>query len=155
MCEIGAPSQPASVRFVPQEGDGWVARQTNLVRWGHNHGYARTVLVASDSPHLPAGTLADAFAALKEQDVVLGRVRDGGSYLIGVRGLRDVLSGVPLSTATATAPVPVPPPSACASPSCPRPSRSTTGTWTWFALTWPRAAPPLPPPGRRRTIWNW
>ena len=92
---------PAAVRLVPQAGSDWGERQANLLRWGHEHGYARTVLIASDSPHLPLVTATDAFAALVEHDVVLGRVRDGGYYLIGVRGCHDVLSGVPMSTAHA------------------------------------------------------
>ena len=95
---LGHP-QPERVRFVPQEGEGWGARQANLLRWGHDRGYARTVLVASDSPHLDRATPALAFAALTEHDVVFGRVRDGGYYLIGLRGRHDILSGLPMSTA--------------------------------------------------------
>jgi hypothetical protein len=50
---IGCPRPPAAVRFVPQQGEGWDVRQANLLRWGHDQGYGRTVLVASDSPQLP------------------------------------------------------------------------------------------------------
>lgn len=92
---------PATVQFVPQDGDTWGGRQLNLLRWGHDHGYARTVLIASDSPHLPANVPRDAFAALVDYDVALGRVLDGGYYLIGVQGFHDVLSGVPMSTSSA------------------------------------------------------
>ena len=92
---------PATVQFVPQDGDTWGVRQLNLLRWGHDHGYARTVLIASDSPHLPANVPGDAFGALVDHDVALGRVLDGGYYLIGVQGFHDVLSGVPMSTSTA------------------------------------------------------
>jgi glycosyltransferase A (GT-A) superfamily protein (DUF2064 family) len=42
-----------------------------------------------------------AFAALTGSDVVVGRVHDGGYYLVGVRGYHDVVSGVPMSTASA------------------------------------------------------
>lgn len=45
--------------------------------------------------------MAQAFAGLEIADVVVGRVHDGGYYLIGVRGFHDVLSGVPMSTASA------------------------------------------------------
>lgn len=89
------------VRYVPQVGDGWGERQTNLLRWGHDQGYARTVLIASDSPHLPAPIPEQAFARLADHDVAVGRVHDGGYYLIGVRGFHDVLSGVPMSTTSA------------------------------------------------------
>jgi len=97
---LGHPP-PDSVRFVPQEGEGWDVRQANLLRWGHDHDYARTVLIASDSPHLDRSIPDLAFAALAERDAVFGRVRDGGYYLIGLRGYHDVLSGVPMSTASA------------------------------------------------------
>ena len=90
-----------SVCFVPQVGDGWGERQTNLLRWGHEQGYARTVLIASDSPHLAASIPAQAFARLADHDVAIGRVHDGGYYLIGVRGFHDVLTGVPMSTKSA------------------------------------------------------
>jgi uncharacterized protein len=94
-----APPSPG-VRFVPQFGEGWDARQANLLRWGDEHDYARTVLVGSDSPQLPLSTIRDAFTALETHDVAIGRTLDGGYYLIGMRGFHDVLTGVPMSTAT-------------------------------------------------------
>jgi len=101
LTDLGRPPAPG-VRIVPQAGDDWGARQANLLRWGHEHGYARTVLAASDSPHLDAGVPAAAFAALAIHDVAIGRVHDGGYYLIGVRGANHgVLTGVPMSTASA------------------------------------------------------
>jgi hypothetical protein len=90
-----------SVRFVDQIGETWGERQTNLLRWGHDQGYARTVLIASDSPQLPRSIVHRAFDHLRTHDVAFGRVHDGGYYLIGVRGFHDVLSGVPMSTTSA------------------------------------------------------
>ena len=98
---IGCAPPPTSVRFVPQHGEGWDARQVNLMRWGYEQGYALTVLVGSDSPQLPLAIVRDAFATLTVHDVALGRTLDGGYYLIGTRGFHDVLSGVPMSTASA------------------------------------------------------
>jgi len=95
-----AALQP-SVRFVPQAGHDWGVRQTNLLRWGRDQGFTQTVLTASDSPQMSAATIDEAFAALRTHDVVLGRVLDGGYFLIGMRGFHDVLSGVPMSTASA------------------------------------------------------
>ena len=100
LCDIGCPPLSPAVRFVAQHGDGWDARQANLLRWGHDHGYDRTVLVGSDSPHLPLSTIREAFAALAVHDIALGRTLDGGYYLIGMRGYHDVLTGVPMSTST-------------------------------------------------------
>ncbi|MBW3633834.1 MAG: TIGR04282 family arsenosugar biosynthesis glycosyltransferase [Chloroflexi bacterium] len=98
--QIGCAPPPVSVRFVPQHGDGWDMRQANILAWGHAQGYERTVLIGSDSPQLPVAVVREAFAALTDHDVVMGRTVDGGYYLIGVRGFQDILTGVPMSTAT-------------------------------------------------------
>jgi rSAM/selenodomain-associated transferase 1 len=89
------------VLFVPQHGADWGERQTNLLRWGAEHGYRRTVLMASDSPQLPRASIDAAFTALHSHDVVLGRVSDGGYYLVGMHGFHDVLAGVSMSTSAA------------------------------------------------------
>ncbi|MGB3330393.1 MAG: DUF2064 domain-containing protein [Thermomicrobiales bacterium] len=92
-------------RFIPQDGPDWGVRQANLLRRAHALGYPLAILIASDSPHLTRETIEEAFAALHGSDVVMGRVRDGGYYLIGQhmagRGYVDVLSRVPMSTASA------------------------------------------------------
>lgn len=98
-CGCSEPLSP--VRFVLQEGEDWGVRQANLLRWGASHGYARTVLVASDAPHLSSDVVAQAFAILETQEVVLARSLDGGYSLIGMRDFHDVLSGVPMSTTSA------------------------------------------------------
>ncbi len=97
---IGRPA-PFSTMFVPQSGPDWSTRQLNLLRWGEEHGYARTVLMASDSPHLLPGVVVSAFRTLETRDVAIGRVRDGGYYLIGLRGFADVLSTARMSTDSA------------------------------------------------------
>ncbi|MFP6768554.1 MAG: TIGR04282 family arsenosugar biosynthesis glycosyltransferase [Planctomycetaceae bacterium] len=45
----------------------------------------RVVVIGSDSPTLPTQTLAAAFDALDQKDVVLGPATDGGYVLIGLR----------------------------------------------------------------------
>lgn len=97
----GCPEARTPVRFVSQEGEGWGARQANLLRWGDAHGYARSVLVASDAPQLSLAVVAQAFGVLETRDVVIARSLDGGYSLIGMRGYHDVLSGVPMSTSAA------------------------------------------------------
>jgi glycosyltransferase A (GT-A) superfamily protein (DUF2064 family) len=101
LARIGCPHPPETVCFVPQSGDGWDVRQANLLRWGWEHGYGQTVLIASDSPHLPRSVVQVAFAVLEGGDLALGRTLDGGYYLIGMRGFHDVLTGIPMSTASA------------------------------------------------------
>ena len=98
---IGCDPQPPAVRFVAQHGDGWDVRQANILAWGHEQGYKRIVLIGSDSPQLPFAVVRDAFAALVDHDVAMGRTLDGGYYLIGMRGFHDVLTGVPMSMASA------------------------------------------------------
>jgi len=61
---------------------------TRLQRWLEAmlaEGYQRVVFVGSDSPTLPAQLLEQAFDSLRNHDVVLGPVFDGGYYLVGAR----------------------------------------------------------------------
>ena len=57
--------------------------------------------MASDSPQLCPDEVAAVFPLLHRHDVALGRVHDGGYYLIGQRGFRDLLTDLPMSTANA------------------------------------------------------
>lgn len=97
-----AGTVPAAVRVQPQIADeDWGHRQRALLKWGHDEGYARSVLIASDSPHIGSVVIEAAFRALEGSDVVLGRVHDGGYYLIGQRGFAEIFEDVPMSTASA------------------------------------------------------
>jgi rSAM/selenodomain-associated transferase 1 len=97
-----AGAVPERVRCQPQIADeDWGHRQRALLQWGHDAGYARSVLIASDSPHIGAAVVEAAFRALEGSDVVLGRVHDGGYYLIGQRGFAEIFHEVPMSTASA------------------------------------------------------
>lgn len=93
---------PERARILPQIADeDWGHRQRALLRWGHETGYARSMLIASDSPQIGAGAIEQAFAALEASDVALGRVHDGGYWLIGQRGFAEIFDEVPMSTASA------------------------------------------------------
>jgi hypothetical protein len=94
----GGAGKPPRI-LVQGEGD-WTARQDALFAGAAARGEARTVLVASDSPQLTPELVADAFRQLDRHDLVFGPVHDGGYYLIGMRGWRDVLRGIPMSTGT-------------------------------------------------------
>jgi glycosyltransferase A (GT-A) superfamily protein (DUF2064 family) len=89
------PRSGASL-VLEQEGDDWTERQRHLFRTACGRG--PVVLVASDSPQLEPAVVLAAFGLLARHDVVLGPVRDGGYYLIGMRAWRDVLAGVAMST---------------------------------------------------------
>lgn len=101
LSEVTGRSVPMPTLCVAQDGPDWGVRQANLLSWGADHGYERTVLMASDSPHLMGEVVDRAFALMDEADTVLGRVRDGGYYLVGMRGFVDILSAVPMSTSSA------------------------------------------------------
>jgi len=81
------------------EGD-LTRRQRELFREAASRGEERTVLIASDSPHLTVEVVEEAFRCLERQDIVFGPTYDGGYYLIGMRGWHDVLQETPMSVGT-------------------------------------------------------
>jgi glycosyltransferase A (GT-A) superfamily protein (DUF2064 family) len=96
--DLAGEESCAGLRFVEQSGNDFTQRQVHLLHWGASQGFARTAIMASDSPQLTPHHARAAFAALDRADVTLGRVYDGGYYLIGVRGNHDPLTGVEMST---------------------------------------------------------
>ncbi len=82
-----------------REGD-LTQRQRDLFRGAASRGEERTVLIASDSPHLTVEVVEEAFRCLERQDLVFGPTYDRGYYLIGMRGWHDVLHGMPMSVGT-------------------------------------------------------
>jgi len=59
-----------------------------------DRGTSRAVLVGTDCPELTAGDIRIAFDAPKTHDLVLGPSADGGYWLIAMRRMIDVFSGV-------------------------------------------------------------
>ncbi len=88
----------APARVVEQGSGSWTDRQRRLFAGASARGEGPVVLIASDSPHVTVETVQEAFARLGRDDVVLGRVHDGGYYLLGMRGCHEVLQGVEMST---------------------------------------------------------
>jgi rSAM/selenodomain-associated transferase 1 len=90
--------EPGRVLF---QGDGDLTeRQRELFLGSVSRGEQRTVLIASDSPHLTVEVVEEAFRLLDRQDLVFGPTYDGGYYLIGMRGYHDVLKGTLMSMGT-------------------------------------------------------
>lgn len=87
-----------NARAFAQEGADWTARQRHIFRWTAARGYRRTVLIASDSPHLARGVVVAAFHALDDAAAALAPTVDGGYSLIGQRWGVDILGDVPMST---------------------------------------------------------
>jgi uncharacterized protein len=86
--------------YFAQRGADWTERQRHIFRWTAARGYDRTVLIASDSPQMPARTVSAAFAALDASSAVLAPTYDGGYSLIGQRSGVDILGTVRMSTTT-------------------------------------------------------
>jgi rSAM/selenodomain-associated transferase 1 len=72
-------------RYVPQNGKDLGERMRNGFTGAFQMGFKRVVLIGSDIPDLPLGFIREAFASLREKDVVIGPAYDGGYYLIGFR----------------------------------------------------------------------
>lgn len=91
---------PGGRWVVREQPDGSLTdRQRHLFREAAAHGECPVVLVASDSPQLEVRVVARAFDLLRDHDLVLGPTFDGGYYLIGMRGWRDVLAGTTMGHA--------------------------------------------------------
>ncbi len=56
-----------------------------------DRGYKRIVIIGSDCPELQPAHVTQAFAALRERDIVLGPAKDGGYYLLGMHKLHHAL----------------------------------------------------------------
>jgi len=87
--ELGALLASARVEY--QMGDDLGQRMSHTIQTRLREGYARVVLIGSDSPNLPLDYLDQAFEALAAVDVVIGPADDGGYYLIGARRLHPRL----------------------------------------------------------------
>jgi len=76
---------------VAQKGDGLAAGLTSVFAHFAATGRQRVVAFNSDSPHLPASVLGNAFEALTGHDVVVGPTYDGGYYLVGAKAAHPAL----------------------------------------------------------------
>ncbi len=87
---------------VTQQGSSLSERLESVLTRCSQDGFGQVVAINSDSPTLPQGRVAAAFAALDDDavDVCLGPAHDGGYYLIGwkrthPRLVRDVTMSTP------------------------------------------------------------
>lgn len=67
-----------------QHGSSFGQRLDNAVRTLTDLGYTKVVIVGSDCPDLGTQDIEQAFAALKDRQLVLGPDHRGGCYLIGL-----------------------------------------------------------------------
>jgi uncharacterized protein len=71
-------------RLLRQRGASLTVRMEQVFDSLFDAGYRRVVMRNSDSPHLPAALLDQAFEAMGEGTMVLGPDRGGGYYLVGL-----------------------------------------------------------------------
>jgi rSAM/selenodomain-associated transferase 1 len=85
--------------LLPQSGESLGERLDNALTQCLNDGFARAVVMDSDSPTLLPAYVSSAFDLLDQADVVLGPCEDGGYYLIGLkRSQSRLLRQVRMST---------------------------------------------------------
>ncbi len=75
---------PRALRIRVQRGRELGERLARAFAELRRDGYARVVVMGSDSPALNAVKLQQAFQALRRREAVLGPARDGGFYLMGL-----------------------------------------------------------------------
>lgn len=76
---------PKDVEVVAQRGTGLAAGLLSTFDQLCTPSGQRVIAFNADSPHLSAGVLEAAFAALATADVVVGPCDDGGYYLVGAK----------------------------------------------------------------------
>ena len=76
---------PRDVAVVSQRGEGLAAGLRSTFEQLCAESGRRVIAFNADSPHLPAGALESAFAALTTDDLVIGPCDDGGYYLVGAK----------------------------------------------------------------------
>jgi rSAM/selenodomain-associated transferase 1 len=74
-----------SMQVLPQKGPGLAAGLESVFEHFSAERSRRIVAFNSDSPHLPASALRQAFEELGSCDLVVGPTHDGGYYLVGCK----------------------------------------------------------------------
>lgn len=86
----------------PQEGEGLGERLAAAFDRAFGLGYGAVAVIGTDSPHLPAAFIEQAFDLLNDPqvDAVFGPAEDGGYYLLAMKRLhRELFEGISWSTA--------------------------------------------------------
>lgn len=74
-----------------QKGNDLGERMANAFKMGFGAGYKKIIIIGSDMYDLSGADLENAFAALDENEFVLGPASDGGYYLLGMRTFYEQL----------------------------------------------------------------
>ena len=71
--------------YFPQQGDTLGQRMYHAIEKVLEKGYKSCILIGTDVPELRAEHMIWAFDLLVEHDIVFGKTKDGGYYLIGMK----------------------------------------------------------------------
>jgi hypothetical protein len=88
----------AAAECIDQENDGLGHRMLHCFERLFARGARRVVMIGADVPHIPDRSVAAAFAALVDHDVVLAPSPDGGYCLVGLARPADVFTPIAMST---------------------------------------------------------
>jgi rSAM/selenodomain-associated transferase 1 len=87
--------------YLPQAEGDLGARMRDAFARAFAAGAERVVIVGSDLPELSASLLRRAFELLDSHPAVVGPARDGGYYLLGLRGtIEGIFAGIEWSTSS-------------------------------------------------------
>lgn len=87
-------------RFVAQKGENPGERMHHAFDFAFYERAAKVVVISSDIPGMEYPLLEDASSRLDTADVVIGPARDGGCYLIGMKGpTKGIFHDLPWGTA--------------------------------------------------------
>ncbi|MGZ6389719.1 MAG: TIGR04282 family arsenosugar biosynthesis glycosyltransferase [Ktedonobacterales bacterium] len=92
---------PPGSTLLPQIGADLGERLLHGFRTLQARGYDEIAVLGSDSPHIPAAWIHEAFDALATDDLVLGPACDGGYYLLALHArpeIDDLFTGITMST---------------------------------------------------------
>lgn len=95
---IGVVAVDNQMIFVGHATPNLATHQICQLNWAQSIGYQDAVIITTDTPHLQRSTVENAFHLLNDNDVVIGPVKDGGYYLLGVRHRWQILDRVAMST---------------------------------------------------------
>lgn len=88
-------------RFFPQKGEDLGARMLNATRDAQRRGARKVLIIGSDCLEISVGHLTKGLEQLGEKDLVLGKAKDGGYYLLGwKKPVPKCFKGVAWSTET-------------------------------------------------------
>lgn len=98
--ELLVPGAMSDASLVAYPEEGLAAQQGDQLRWAEAESFSQVLITGTDTPHVDAGVLVDAFGQLDDTDVVLGPAADGGYYMLGLRAGWDLAATLDMRSTT-------------------------------------------------------